>query len=102
MTPLRPEMGVKKLLQYWHPLALFGASMHAHLALTVKQVARGMGVGERAVRGWIARGELPAFNIGPNKGTRISVRAVENFMQQRTFNAVDANRCQQMTATDSL
>jgi hypothetical protein len=61
-----------------------------------------MGVGERAVRGWIARGELPAFNIGPNKGTRISVRAVENFMQQRTFNAVDANRCQQMTETDSL
>jgi excisionase family DNA binding protein len=76
--------------------------MHAHLALTVKQVARGMGVGERAVRGWIARGELPAFNIGPNKGTRISVRAVENFMQARTFNAVDAHRCQQMTATDSL
>jgi excisionase family DNA binding protein len=69
--------------------------MHAHLALTVKQVARGMGVGERAVRGWIARGELPAFNIGPNKGTRISVRAVENFMAARTFNAVDAHRCQQ-------
>jgi excisionase family DNA binding protein len=75
--------------------------MHAHLALTVKQVARGMGVGERAVRGWIARGELPAFNIGPNKGTRISVRAVENFMQARTFNAADANRCPQM-AEDSL
>jgi excisionase family DNA binding protein len=86
-----------------HLLASAGTlhEMHAHLALTVKQVARGMGVGERAVRGWIARGELAAFNIGPHKGTRISVRAVENFMAARTFNAADANRCQQ-AAEDSL
>jgi excisionase family DNA binding protein len=75
--------------------------MHAHLALTVKQTARALQVGERRVRGWIKAGELPAFNIGPHKGTRISVRAVENFMAARTFNAVDANRCQQ-TAEDSL
>ncbi len=62
--------------------------MHAKLALTVKEAARALGVGERAVRGWIARGELPAFNIGPHKGTRISVRALEKFMEQRTFNTI--------------
>jgi excisionase family DNA binding protein len=64
-------------------------TMHAKLALTVKEAARALGVGERAVRGWIARGELPAFNIGPHKGTRISVRAVEKFMEQRTFNQIE-------------
>jgi excisionase family DNA binding protein len=47
-----------------------------------------MGVGERAVRAWIKSGELPAFNIGPHKGTRISRQAVEKFMAQRTFNHV--------------
>jgi excisionase family DNA binding protein len=62
--------------------------MHAHLALTVKQVARGIGVGDRTVRAWIKSGELPAFNIGPHKGTRISRQAVEKFMAQRTFNYV--------------
>jgi excisionase family DNA binding protein len=75
--------------------------MHAHLALTVKQTARALQVGERRVRGWIKAGELPAFSIGPREGTRISVRAVENFMAARTFNALDANRCQQMQS-DSL
>jgi len=74
--------------------------MHAHLALTVKQVARGMGVGERRVRAWIDAGELPAFSIGPNKGTRISVRAVEKFMADRNFNQ-HAYTCTQ-TAEDSL
>jgi excisionase family DNA binding protein len=49
--------------------------MHATLALTVPQVARSLGVGERAVYRWIKSGELPAFNIGPNRGTRISTRA---------------------------
>jgi excisionase family DNA binding protein len=75
-------------LRYWQYLAFFGTAMHAHLALTVKQVARGMGVGDRTVRAWIRRGELPAFNVGPHKGTRISRQAVERFMAQRTFNDV--------------
>jgi excisionase family DNA binding protein len=75
--------------------------MHAHLALTVTQTARALQVGERRVRGWIKDGELPAFSIGPREGTRISMRAVENFMAARTFNALDANRCKQMQA-DSL
>jgi excisionase family DNA binding protein len=75
--------------------------MHAHLALTVKQTARALQVGERRVRGWIKAGELPAFSIGPREGTRISRCAIDNFIKARTFNAVDANRCQQM-ANDSL
>jgi len=86
-----------------HLLASAGIfhEMHAHLALTVTQTARALQVGERRVRGWIKDGELPAFSIGPREGTRISMRAVENFMQSRIFNAVDANRCQQMQS-DSL
>jgi hypothetical protein len=40
------------------------------------------------VRGWITSGELPAFMIGPQRGTRISVRAVENFIAARTFNQI--------------
>jgi len=62
--------------------------MHAKLALTVSEAARSLGVGERAVRRWIKTGELPAFNIGPHKGTRISVRALEKFMEQRAFNDI--------------
>ena len=75
--------------------------MYAHLALTVKQTARALQVGESRVRGWIKAGELPAFSIGPREGTRISRCAIDNFIKARTFNAVDANRCQQM-ANDSL
>jgi excisionase family DNA binding protein len=75
--------------------------MHAHLAMTVSQVARALHVGERRVRRWIKDGELPAFSIGEREGTRISVRAVENFIQARTFNVVTADRCRQ-TADDSL
>ena len=60
--------------------------MNPQLAMTVREVARSLKVSDRVVRGWIASGELPAFMIGPQRGTRISVRAVENFIAARTFN----------------
>jgi excisionase family DNA binding protein len=60
--------------------------MNPQLAMTVSEVARSLKVADRVVRGWIASGELPAFMIGPQRGTRISVRAVEKFIAARTFN----------------
>lgn len=80
-----------------HLSALVGilTEMHAHLAMTVSQVARALHVGECRVRRWIKDGELPAFSIGEREGTRISVRALENFIEARTFNVVHADRCRQ-------
>lgn len=60
--------------------------MNARLAMTLSEVARALKVRNSVVRGWITSGELPAFMIGPQRGTRISVRAVENFIAARTFN----------------
>jgi excisionase family DNA binding protein len=62
--------------------------MNARLAMTVSEVARALKVRNRVVRDWIATGELPAFMIGPQRGTRISVRAVENLIAARTFNQI--------------
>ncbi|NBX32931.1 MAG: DNA-binding protein [Planctomycetes bacterium] len=63
------------------------------LALTVSEVARGMSVAETRVRSWIDSGELPSFQIGLCKGTRISVSAVEKFMQRR---AIISTECQDL------
>jgi excisionase family DNA binding protein len=63
------------------------------LALTVSEVARGMSVAETRVRSWIDSGELASFQIGLCKGTRISVSAVEKFMQRR---AIISTECQEL------
>jgi excisionase family DNA binding protein len=65
--------------------------MNARLAMTVSEVARTLKVRNSVVRGWIDSGELPAFMVGPQRGTRISVRAVENFIAARTFNQTKAS-----------
>jgi excisionase family DNA binding protein len=68
-------------------------AMHAHLALTVSEAARTLRVGNTTLRSFIASGELPAFHVGPQRGTRISLRALNAFIAERTFNVSSVDRC---------
>jgi len=70
--------------------------MHAHLALTVGETAKALRCGRAAVRGFITRGELPAFSVGPQRGTRISLRAIDTFIAERTFNTCHVDTCGQV------
>jgi 6-phosphogluconate dehydrogenase len=40
-----------------------------------------------------ASGELPAFKVGPQRGTRISLRALDAFIADRTFNVSHVDTC---------
>ena len=73
--------------------------MHAHLAFSVTEAARALRVGNATVRGLIARGELPAFKVGPQRGTRVSLRAIEGFIAERTFNVLRVDTCGQIETT---
>jgi excisionase family DNA binding protein len=70
--------------------------MHAHLALTVSEAAQALRVRNSTLRGFIASGELPAFKVGPQRGIRISVRAVHAFMDKQIFNAPRVDTCGQL------
>ena len=67
--------------------------MHAHLALTVSQAAQALRVRNADLRGFIKSGELPAFKVGPQRGTRVSLRALDAFIAERTFNAPHVDTC---------
>ena len=73
--------------------------MHAHLALTVSEAAQALRVRNATLRGFIASGELPAFKVGPQRGTRISLRALEGFIAERTFNVSCVDTCGQIETT---
>jgi excisionase family DNA binding protein len=70
--------------------------MHAHLALTVSEAAQALRVRNSRLRSFIASGELPAFKVGPQRGTRISVRALDAFIAERTFNVLHVDTCGQI------
>jgi excisionase family DNA binding protein len=67
--------------------------MHAHLALTVSEAAQALRVRNATLRGFIASGELPAFKVGPQRGTRISIRALDAFIAKHTFNVSHVDTC---------
>jgi excisionase family DNA binding protein len=67
--------------------------MHAHLALTVSEAAQALRVRNSRLRGLIKSGKLPAFRVGPQRGIRISVRAVHAFMEKEIFNAPHVDTC---------
>jgi len=69
--------------------------MHAHLALTVSEAAQALRVRNATLRGFIASGELPAFKVGPQRGTRVSIRALDAFIAERTFNVCHVDTCGQ-------
>lgn len=60
--------------------------MNGQLAMTVREAAQAIQVSREKIRALIRSGELAAFSVGPKRGTRISVRALEKFMAARTFN----------------
>ena len=70
-------------------------SMHAHLALTVSEAAQALRVRNSMLRSLIKAGELPAFKVGPQRGTRVSLRALEGFIAERTFNVSHVDTCGQ-------
>jgi excisionase family DNA binding protein len=70
--------------------------MHAHLALTVSEAAQALRVRNATLRGFIASGELPAFRVGPQRGTRISIRALDAFIAKHTFNVSRVDTCGQI------
>ena len=76
-------------------------AMHAHLALTVSEAAQALRVGNTTLRSFIASGELPAFHVGPQRGTRISLRALNAFIAERTFNAPHVDTCGQTQQTNT-
>jgi excisionase family DNA binding protein len=76
-----------------HKCRQLSTQMHAHLAFSVTEAARALRVGNATVRGLIARGELPAFRVGPQRGTRVSLRALEGFIAERTFNDPCVDTC---------
>jgi excisionase family DNA binding protein len=67
--------------------------MHAHLALTVGEAAQALRVRTATIRGLIKSGELPAFAIGTQRGTRISLRALDGFISAHTFNVPHVDMC---------
>ena len=76
-----------------HTCLQLSTQMHAHLAFSVTEAARALRVGNATVRGFIASGELPAFKVGPQRGTRISLRALDAFIADRTFNVCHVDTC---------
>ena len=70
-------------------------SMHAHLALTVSEAAQALRVRNSMLRSLIKAGELPAFKVGPQRGTRISIRALDAFIAEHTFNVSHVDTCGQ-------
>jgi excisionase family DNA binding protein len=60
--------------------------MNAPLAMTVTEAAKALRMRRSRLEEAIRSGELPAFSVGPQRGTRISMRALERFIEQRTFN----------------
>jgi excisionase family DNA binding protein len=60
--------------------------MNAPLAMTVTEAAKALRMRRSRLEEAIRSGELPAFSVGPQRGTRISLRALERFIEQRTFN----------------
>lgn len=55
--------------------------------LTVQEVAARMGVGDQAVRDWIAAGDLAAIKIGGRTGYRISLDDLDAFLLRRRMSA---------------
>jgi excisionase family DNA binding protein len=62
--------------------------MDQRLALTITEAAKALRVRRSVLEGWVRSGELPAFSVGPYRGKRISIRAVEEFIKKRTFNNI--------------
>jgi excisionase family DNA binding protein len=60
--------------------------MNAPIAMTVTEAAKALRMRRSRLEEAIRSGELPAFSVGPQRGTRISMRALERFIEQRTFN----------------
>ncbi len=54
--------------------------------MTVTEAAKALRMRRSRLEEAIRSGELPAFSVGPQRGTRISMRALERFIEQRTFN----------------
>ncbi len=57
-----------------------GAGGFSRLAVGVKEAAFALGVSQKQVRDWIARGELRAFKAG--KRTLIRVEELEGFVRR--------------------
>jgi excisionase family DNA binding protein len=70
--------------------------MHAHLALTVSEAAQALRVRNSMLRSLIKAGELAAFKVGPQRGTRISIRALDAFIAKHTFNVSRVDTCGQI------
>ena len=51
--------------------------------LTVQEVSARLGVGEQAVRNWIARGEISAIKLGGPAGYRITPDDLDAFLMRR-------------------
>jgi len=54
--------------------------------LTIREAARRLKVGEKAVRAWIKKGELPVIELGDAERSkqRISNKGLEKFLESRT------------------
>jgi excisionase family DNA binding protein len=75
--------------------------MHAHLAFTPAEAAAALRVRNSRLRTLIKSGKLPAFRVGPQRGIRISVRAVHAFMEKEIFNAPLVDTCGHESQTDT-
>jgi excisionase family DNA binding protein len=55
------------------------------LVLTVTEAAKAVRCRRTVLENYIRTGELAAFSVGGQRGTRISYRALEAFMQKRAL-----------------
>jgi excisionase family DNA binding protein len=59
--------------------------MTTPLVLTVTEAAKAVRCRRTVLENFIRSGELTAFSVGGQRGTRISHRALEAFMQKRAL-----------------
>ena len=55
------------------------------LVLTIREAAKAIRCRRAVLEQFIRSGELTAFSVGGQRGTRISQRALEAFMQKRAL-----------------
>ena len=59
--------------------------MTTPLVLTIREAAKAIRCRRTVLEQFIRSGELTAFSVGGQRGTRISHRALEAFMQKRAL-----------------
>jgi excisionase family DNA binding protein len=59
--------------------------IHLPVALSVTEAAKVVRCRRTVLEEFIRTGELKAFSVGGKRGTRISLRALEEFMEKRTL-----------------